>query len=570
MRRKRSDLEGLSTQQLQKLYMKGKISLTKRNHILQNRLWRKNKKFEELVKKVDEAEAAVAKQNPFWFFQPNVGTIGERERAFLEEYLKPEDIPARVDSQLDALLCTSPEIGVAGGNGSSKTTTTIIKALIQCTGAIPLSLQGIFPEELLPKKFPQRWRFVGVSDDQLADTVLPRFKEWAPKEYLKNGSWQDSFASGHKILTLTYGKQEIGSFQFKTNRQDVETFQGPDIDGIVYDEETLSKIYDENLQRFRTAQRINILHGFTPTSGLTWLTDLFEGCGPDKYAERSLFMLCTATNQAANYDNLRLIFNKVREKNTYDVLKMRLLGEFISISGLAYGNIFNREIHVVPPFFENIPRRRRYEDYIVMTGWDPHYVTPTAGVFVLVDREGNCYVDRCYFEKATTGEVKYDFQKIRQQSGYRMGWSAFDKSCDSNIVAFGNRNIYKELTQGKRAIPGPRKSDKFKGSIGAGVDVIKEKLRAAAIKSGDLKGTTEEKPLYIVDRPENKQLINSFRTMERDPFPNEDIKGEKDAIREGRHHLHAALRYVFQNRINWVPAEIEVPEYKPVNQNTGW
>jgi phage terminase large subunit-like protein len=556
----------LSPEQIVELYKKGKITKGHKNKLLRARVEKINKIVSATEEKIAKITETAKKEDPFWFFEPNTGRLNKEQKEFLAEYLNPEDIPDRVDGQDQALLCTSPEVGVSGGNGSAKTTTTIIRTLIQSTGSLPIALKDIFPKELLPQKFPQRWRFVGVSDAQLEDTVYPRFKEWTPKKHLKNGKWSDSFSSKNATLHLYDGKEEIATIQFKTNRQDVETFQGPDLDGVVYDEEPRSDIYDENLQRFRAATRINILFGFTPTNGLTWLADHFEECGPEANADRSFFMLCTATNKAANFDNLRIIYNKVKAKNPYPVLKMRLLGEFVSLSGLVYGHVFNRSIHVIPPFFEFLPKEKRFENYLVVSGWDSHTVTATAGVFVLVDREGICYVDRCYFKKTDTEQIKTDFHQIKNECGYRMGWSVFDKSNDSTHPIFGDRNIFLELTRGKNAIPAAKKSEKKTGSRKDGVGVIMNRLRAAAILTGEAEGEMEEKPLFIVDRPENKVIINSFRTLENDSYANPDVKGEKDDIREGKHHHHAALRYVCQKKVSWIPPVVNVPEYEPVNE----
>lgn len=523
---------------------------------------------EDLSKVVEQAKEA----DPFYFFEPNTGVLSDKQKAFLREQLsrfpefKEEDIPDRVDGQDEAIICTSPEVGVAGGNGSSKSTTIAVRIYIQMTGELPFSLQDIFPKELLPKKFPQRWRLTGVSDSQLEDTVYPAFKTWVPRRFLKKNSWSDSFSAKNSTLYLYNNGKEIASLQFKTNRQDVSTFQGPDLDGNGYDEETRTDIYDENMQRLRAAERINIIHGFTPTGGMTWLADHFADVGPENNDKISLFKLCTVTNKAVNLDNIRKICERI---DSYNELRMRLLGEFISLSGLVYGRVFDRNIHVIPPFFDNLPPEEK-RDYLCVSGWDSHGVSPTAGVFILVDREGICYVDRCYYKQSDTEEIKADFHRIVKECGYRMGWSRIDQSTDSNIIAFSGRNIFKELSRGKNAIPAMDKSEKARGSIRTGVDIIKKRLRAAAIVKGFREGKMEEKPLYIIDRPENKLLIKSFSTLERDTYADEDKKGEKDDIREGKHHLHAALRYANQRRINWVAPYIEVPEYKPDNENVNY
>ncbi len=79
-------------------------------------------------------------------------------------------------------------------------------------------------------------------------------------------------------------------------------------------------------------------------------------------------------------------------------------------------------------------------------------------------------------------------------------------------------------------MPNLRKADSYKGSILAGVDIIRQLLK--------------DENLYILDRPENQLLIQSMRTLQRDMYTN-----------EGKHDHHAAMRYVFQSRLGWYPHE---------------
>jgi hypothetical protein len=186
----------------------------------------------------------------------------------------------------------------------------------------------------------------------------------------------------------------------------------------------------------------------------------------------------------------------------------------------------------------------------------------TAMVFALMDRENNVYIDRCYFKSSDTEELKADFHKIVKENNYRVGWSVADKSSNSSIIAFGGRNIFKELSQGVGAITSLRTSEKFEGSIKAGVDEIKKRLK--------VNGRTGKPRFFIVDRPENKVLIQTFKTLERDSHINEDTKGERDKIREGKHHLHAAMRYIFQFPMSWYPKVIDVPEPEFQDEELCW
>ena len=81
----------------------------------------------------------------------------------------------------------------------------------------------------------------------------------------------------------------------------------------------------------------------------------------------------------------------------------------------------------------------------------------------------------------------------------------------------------------------------IKAAFWLGVDIVRQLLK--------------DETLYILDRPENQLLIQSMRTLQRDMYTNEDKRGPKDAIQEGKHDHHAAMRYVFQSRLGWYPHE---------------
>ena len=76
----------------------------------------------------------------------------------------------------------------------------------------------------------------------------------------------------------------------------------------------------------------------------------------------------------------------------------------------------------------------------------------------------------------------------------------------------------------------------------------------AAQKSYYKKDPISKKPrFFIMDRPENQELIKSMKSLQRDVWANEDIKGQKDKIQEGVHDHHAAMRYILQNKLRWYP-----------------
>lgn len=515
-------------------------------------------KLEEEVKlKLEEAQ----KTNPFWFFEPSTGEITQDRMDFLKRHIKEEDIPQKLDGQVDVLLSKASIKGATGGNRGGKSVIGAVYAFIRATGEIPQSLEEIYPKEWLRTDFSYcfKVRVVGVDHKTLLNTVLPTYKQWVPKEYLKKGSWPESYMSEQRTLFLyKNGKGEpIASVEFMTNQQDDDSFQGPDIHLLIYDEEPKETIHKENLLRFAATERIDIMFCMTPTNGITWVADLFDKDSDEKGRSIELFKLTSVSNKKVNVDVLEEI---VQELDTYEEKKMRLLGEFVSLSGLVYGKLFDKRIHVIEPFFEGLNEVQK-KDYLLITGLDPHLVTPTAMVFMLLDREGNVYVDRCWHKEGDTEEIKAAWHDTVKGAGYRAGWAVADRSSDSSIMAFGGRNIFMELGRGKNAIPALRTSEKYEGSIRAGVDDIKRRLKV---------GANGKPRFFIVNRPENKLLINSFRTLERDTYADEDKNGPKDRIKEGKHHLHSSLRYAHQFPLHFYPAIDIVPEPQYFDEACVW
>ena len=527
----------------------------------------------EAIADLDQRLAVVQESDPFWFYQPTKNEISDDQRAFLKEFLRSEDIPVRLDAAVDVHACEANILGVSGGNQSSKTTTCTIEDLIKACRVIPESLKGIYPESKLPKKKVNRIRII-CEDYQngILKHNLPNLMRWTPRSYLIDGRWEKSWSAEKMQLTLIHPeeKQICATIELMTNNAEVGTFQGPPIDRVRYDEEPREDIFDENLLRFVTSDHLDIAFGMTPTQGLSWVYDRLWNKDVDITGKNSIrwFQLCSISNPKANLNTLREICKNIKR---YDELKMRLLGEWISLSGLVYGTYFKRRVHVVTPeklgldqgqyldchcasavygdlsvSIQDLPHDPLcpFLRYVAFLGLDPHEVKATAAVVVAVDRDETIFVDRCYKGDKTLKGVKYDLNKILGL--YRYGFGKCDPHADSDRTAFDNINAWKILTRGENPIPNLRKADAYKGSILAGVDIIRQMLI----------GRDAETPrLKIIDRPENQELIHSFRTLQRDTFANEDHRGAKDAIAEGKHDHHAALRYILQSPLSWYPLE---------------
>lgn len=509
----------------------------------------------------NQAVEAAKEIDPFWFWIPNDGLITDERRAILARWLKPEDIPERTDSQLDVLLNMSPIKGVSGGNRSGKSAVGTIAGIIKSTGEIPNSLipyKEHFQEYInRAKKTFIYGRVTGVDNKQLHRVLLPLWQIYIPRDYLKDRSWDKSYSKEFDILTLYRGNKKCASVEFLTNEQKVKSAQGGNLHWATFDEEPEQAKYKETLMRFGTSDRLDIEIDWTPTEGLTWATDLFHDDvfeDEEDKNDKALFKLTPVTNPYVNAETLIKIMDAFAKVSSYEEMKMRLLGEAISLTGLVYSGLFNRGVHVIQPF------KITHSDYIVFRGVDPHLVKDSHCVELAVDRLGTEIVCGMYKKMADTDIIKSDLAERAKERKYRLGWTQIDRSADVDMKVFGNkergdfRNIYKELTRGENAIPAAAKSDKYTGSIHAGVNELKKLLKPDSI--------TGNPRFYIMDLPENQELIKAFQTLEREAYSNEDKKGMKDRINEGKHDAHAALRYVHQRVIRWLPPLEQQPNHE--------
>jgi phage terminase large subunit-like protein len=508
------------------------------------------------LKYLDEVEAKLLQQlelamssDPFWWYQPSTGEVTDERRKFLDKHLKPEDVPAALVGQKHFHLSTSPIRGASGGNQSGKTLACCIEGLIFATGQVPQTMRDWYPaEKLPPPELKVRMiRVVGENwEDGILKNVLPTWQRWVPRQWLKDGDWKKSYSAEQATLTLydPQTRQPCAYVDFMANTQEIGAFQGPPRHMLIYDEEPRWDVYKENLARFTTAPRINIVFGMTPTRGISWVKqELVDKFQDDAGRSVDWFKLSSVTNLRANLGTLDLMLAQL----PYDEKKMRLLGEFVSLSGLVYGGVWARTTHLIQrfPFWCTCagegwrtgvhPPECPWNHFIVYRGLDPHLVTNTACVWVAVDREDNHYVGYGYFDDADTEQVKRDIWE--RSAKMRLGFAVCDSAADSDIKAFSDRNVFKELKAGPFGIRRLRLASKGPNSIKPGVDQIKERLRTGK--------------LFVFDIPELRPLHAAFETMERDRGIQEEKKGPRDRILEAKFHQHAALRYVEKYKLPW-------------------
>lgn len=512
--------------------------------------------YGKIEAEADAVEAEQRKANPYWFYEPTTGEVGLERREFLLRYLKKDDIPQKLHGGLDVHLSNAPIRGASGGNQASKTVTAIIEALMKASGVVPFCFdpsKRLFKWKLPEKRYqwsePQFIRIISIDyQNGILKNLIPGFRKWTPKEFLKGGNWEDSYSAEKQILTIYWEGQVRGYIEFMSNKQDLASFQGPARQMLIFDEEPDHEIYKENILRLTTAKEFEVLFAMTPTNGLSWVWD--EIVSQDRVGDNRVewFQISSVCNPHANLKVLEEIMNEIP---VYDEKRMRLLGEFVSLSGLVYGRLFDRRVHVIEPFETGCTCGGRtahaqgcpYPEYLGYLGIDAHMVKDSCAAMACIDREDNFYVDRCYKKGVDTDDFKRDLAMLVHNN--RMDWAVFDPSNDSSLTIHKGVNIFRLCTTGENRVKRAFKGDKHPGSIAAGVDTIKKRLR--------INERTGIPKFFIFNRPENQELIRSMQTLQRDSNLNEEVKGKPDKIREGVHDHHAAIRYILQNRLTWKP-----------------
>ena len=516
----------------------------------------------------EEVECRLRKariENPYWFYEPSTGDIGVERKEFLSKYLRKDDIPQVIDGSLSVHMSEAGIRGASGGNQVGKTVSVVIEGLMKASGEVPFCFDerksGLFRWKLPKKRYgwdKERWvRLISIDyQNGILKNIVPSFQKWTPREFLKNGRWEDSYAAEKQILSIYWNGLIRGHIEFMSNKQDLASFQGPPRDMLIFDEEPSYDVYKENLLRMTTAKEFDVLFAMTPTNGMSWVWDNIVSRGEVSGHKVDWFKIPSVANPHANLKVLDEIMGEITD---YDERRMRLLGEFVSLSGLVYGRLFDRRIHVIDPFETGCTCGGRevhavdcpFLRYLGYFGIDAHMVKASCAAMCFIDREGNFYVDRCYKRKVDTEELKRDINLMSY--GKRIDWSVFDPSNDSSITVFKGMNIFKLCTSGENRIRRAFKGDKYHGSIAAGVSTIKSRLKIDEV--------SKRPTFYIMNRPENHELIRSMESLQVESVDNEEVKGKPDKIAEGVHDHHAAMRYILQNRLIW-------KDYNPVRHET--
>lgn len=270
---------------------------------------------------------------------------------------------------------------------------------------------GIYPPWWMGKRFnrPVRIWVVGLDWGQIVDSIQSKLygaRGNPGTGMIAKDNIVDKSAGGvpgslsSLVVKHVSGKNSVISF--KTNEQEITSFQGAEVDVVVFDEEPHDYIFDECAKRLVTTNGI-MLMSFTPQKGLTPFLSKFYAMADLLHGAESIpdYIILEEKRKMEVYDNGEKVY-KTPEKlaaifqwSIFDVpwiseeqrnfmisttLPHQMGARIYGRPSIGDGAIFPFDIEslTVEPF--EIPKHYR-RTYGLDVGW----VHPTAVVWVAVD-----------------------------------------------------------------------------------------------------------------------------------------------------------------------------------------
>lgn len=251
-------------------------------------------------------------------------------------------------------------LGVGGGNGASKTDTSLVEMIIRATGQIPESLKKVYPREKL--KGPINCRVIVESITNTLETVILRKLQWwkwqgvdqpgglrghygwVPKHSLIKGEWDKSWTARTRTLDVIYRDPDTGipkgisTIQFMSYDQDSEDMASGDLHFCLFDEPPKEEMWIENMVRVRRVDgtmMLSMTWPDDPTTPVDWIIDrVWEKCQPGKHKdpEYEWFSLYATENQNLNQTAIAQLYKDLSPSER----ATRIYGQHLRLSNRVH------------------------------------------------------------------------------------------------------------------------------------------------------------------------------------------------------------------------------------------
>lgn len=269
------------------------------------------------------------------------------------------------------LFHRSNEVGrlYIGGNRGGKTVGGATEAIWWITHKHPY---------LKVPDIPIRGRSVSVDFVNGVEAVVkPEIKQWLPPSELINGSWEDSYNSNTRTLTLNNGS----FLEFKSYDQDLDKHAGTSRHFVWFDEEPPHSIFDENMLRLLDVGG-KWWMTMTPVEGATWtLDEIYE---PAMEGTRDVFVIQVRTNENPHVkeENVGIYTQFLSDEDR----KARVEGKFTPSAGLVFP-MYDKIIHG----FDTLPFSLSDSRIRIMASLDLGINDPTAWLYHAVTPDGEVW-----------------------------------------------------------------------------------------------------------------------------------------------------------------------------------
>lgn len=285
---------------------------------------------------------------------------------------------------------------------------------------------------------PIRGRIVCVDvEEGIKKIAIPEIMRWLPRNYLKNGSWEDSYDKQARTLTLTNGS----FLEFMSYEQLKDKFAGTSRHFVHFDEEPPLDIFNECMMRLVDTDG-DWWITMTPLIEMSWTKDqLYDPFQAGDRQDLQILEVNTEENPHINIEAMDRLSLGLKDSEK----QARRSGAYISHTGRVYGPaVFNDELsthggNVLEDVF-TLPAIWRtmlsYEHFVM---WDHGLNNPTAILFACYDTEGRIFVyDELYLSDKVIREYASIFLRRLEELGITLQYIVGDPSIQNRLPNTGN------------------------------------------------------------------------------------------------------------------------------------